>query len=100
MNDTVTFKNRKMAAAFLLFGVAVGGTLGVPVEFRLRGSFRVGGMRGYGTYNRMPGTWSDDTSLILCLADSLSCSRGFAPDDIARNFFPDLLKTPIKGPRT
>jgi ADP-ribosylglycohydrolase len=41
-------------------------------------------MRGYGTYNQPPGTWSDDTSLALCLADSLS--RGFAPDDIARNF--------------
>jgi ADP-ribosylglycohydrolase len=84
MSDTVTLKKRKTAAAFLLFGVAVGGALGVPVEFRLRGSFRVGGMRGYGTYNRPPGTWSDDTSLTLCLADSLS--RGFAPDDIARNF--------------
>jgi ADP-ribosylglycohydrolase len=41
-------------------------------------------MRGYGSHNQPPGTWSDDTSLALCLADSLS--RGFAPDDMARNF--------------
>jgi ADP-ribosylglycohydrolase len=80
----MTPKERKTAASSLLFGVAVGDALGVPVEFRPRGSFRVSGMRGYGTYNQPPGTWSDDTSLTLCLADSLS--RGFAPDDIARNF--------------
>jgi ADP-ribosylglycohydrolase len=77
-------KERKTAASSLLFGVAVGDALGVPVEFRPRGSFHVAGMRGYGTHNQPPGTWSDDTSLTLCLADSLS--RGFAPDDIARNF--------------
>ena len=68
----------------LLLGVAVGDALGVPVEFQPRGSFRVTDMRGYGTYNQPPGTWSDDTSLTLCLADSLS--RGFDPRDIARNF--------------
>jgi ADP-ribosylglycohydrolase len=80
----MTPKERKTAISSLLFGVAVGDALGVPVEFQPRGSFRVAGMRGYGTYNQLPGTWSDDTSLTLCLADSLS--RGFAPDDIARNF--------------
>ncbi|MDR1174108.1 MAG: ADP-ribosylglycohydrolase family protein [Treponema sp.] len=80
----MTAKERKTAASSLLFGVAVGDALGVPVEFQPRGSFRVNGMRGHGTYNQPPGTWSDDTSLTLCLADSLS--RGFAPDDIARNF--------------
>ncbi|MDR1307101.1 MAG: ADP-ribosylglycohydrolase family protein [Treponema sp.] len=58
--------------------------LGVPVEFRPRGSFHVTGMRGYGTHSQPPGTWSDDTSLTLCLVDSLS--RGFDPKDIARNF--------------
>jgi ADP-ribosylglycohydrolase len=41
-------------------------------------------MQGYGSHNQPPGTWSDDTSLTLCLADALSC--GFAPDGLARNF--------------
>ena len=68
----------------LLFGLAVGDALGVPVEFRPRGSFHVADMQGYGSHNQPPGTWSDDTSLALCLADSLS--RGFAPDSLARNF--------------
>jgi ADP-ribosylglycohydrolase len=68
----------------LLLGGAVGDALGVPVEFMPRGSFHVSGMTGPGTHNQPPGTWSDDTSLTLCLADALS--RGFSLGDIARNF--------------
>lgn len=69
----------------LLLGLAVGDALGVPVEFKRRGSFHVDGMTGYGTHHQPPGTWSDDTSMALALADAL------APDDlnldgIARNF--------------
>ncbi|MDR2483369.1 MAG: ADP-ribosylglycohydrolase family protein [Treponema sp.] len=82
MNKTPT--DLKTPVTSLLLGLAVGDALGVPVEFRPRGSFRVDGVQGYGTHNQPPGTWSDDTSLTLCLADSLS--RGFSPDDIARNF--------------
>ena len=32
----------------------------------------VDGMRGFGTHNQPPGTWSDDTSLALCLAESIA----------------------------
>lgn len=55
----------------LILGVAVGDALGVPVEFKARGTFLVTGMQGYGTHNQPPGTWSDDTSLTLALADNL-----------------------------
>jgi ADP-ribosylglycohydrolase len=68
----------------VLLGVAVGDALGVPVEFQMRGTFKVTDMTGCGTHNQPPGTWSDDTSLTLCLADSLS--HGFSLDDIALNF--------------
>ena len=57
-----------------LLGLALGDALGVPVEFQDRARLRqnpVTGMRGYGTYNQPPGTWSDDTSLACCLAESL-----------------------------
>jgi ADP-ribosylglycohydrolase len=74
----------RAAIPSLLFGLAVGDALGVPVEFRPRGSFRVTSMRGFGTHNQPRGTWSDDTSLTLCLVDSLA--RGFDPRDMARNF--------------
>jgi ADP-ribosylglycohydrolase len=76
--------NGVYAVSSLLLGLTVGDALGVPWEFRPRGSFLCEGMSGYGSHNQPPGTWSDDTSLALCLADSLS--RGFNLDDIVRNF--------------
>lgn len=57
-----------------LMGLCIGDALGVPVEFMPRNKLKeepVTGMRGYGTHNKPPGTWSDDSSLALCLADSL-----------------------------
>jgi ADP-ribosylglycohydrolase len=56
----------------VLLGVAVGDALGVPWEFQPRGSFHCERMSGYGTHNQPPGTWSDDTSLTLCLADAMA----------------------------
>ena len=69
----------------LILGVAVGDALGVPVEFKKRGTFRVTGMQGYGTYNQPPGTWSDDTSLTLALADNL-LTDCYELSDIALEF--------------
>lgn len=57
-----------------LFGLAIGDALGVPVEFREREilkRFPVIDMREYGTHHQPKGTWSDDSSLTFCLADSL-----------------------------
>ena len=71
----------------LLFGVAVGDALGVPVEFMDREALKfepVTDMTGYGTYNLPPGTWSDDSSLTFCLAEALT--HGFDLNEIGRNF--------------
>ena len=57
-----------------VMGLVVGDALGVPVEFKDRESLKqdpVTNMRGYGTYNQPPGTWSDDSSMTLALLDSL-----------------------------
>ncbi|MBN2323598.1 MAG: ADP-ribosylglycohydrolase family protein [Spirochaetes bacterium] len=70
-----------------LFGVCVGDALGLPVQFLSREEVRkspVTGMRGYGTFGLPPGTWSDDSSLTLCLAESLC--EGYDLDDIAGRF--------------
>ncbi|MFC0516240.1 ADP-ribosylglycohydrolase family protein [Mucilaginibacter angelicae] len=59
----------------VLFGVAIGDALGVPVEFKSREIIAqkpVTDMIGFGTYGLPPGTWSDDSSLTLCLADVLA----------------------------
>ncbi|KOY83165.1 ADP-ribosylglycohydrolase family protein [Lysinibacillus macroides] len=54
-----------------LYGGVIGDMMGVPVEFKARGTFYVEDVMGYGTYNQPPGTWSDDTSLTLCLVENL-----------------------------
>jgi ADP-ribosylglycohydrolase len=62
-----------------IIGFCVGDALGVPVEFINRESLKqnpVTDMRGYGTHNQPPGTWSDDTSMVLCFMDSFIRSNG------------------------
>lgn len=54
-----------------IYGLAVGDALGVPYEFRLRGSFACTGMVGHGTHDQPAGTWSDDTSMTLATCDSI-----------------------------
>ena len=68
-----------------LLGLAVGDALGVPVEFidcETRRRDPVTGLRGYGTHGQPPGTWSDDSSLTFCLAETLARPGGLtaAPD--------------------
>lgn len=70
-----------------LWGVCVGDALGLPVQFKSRNYMKqnpVTDMIGFGTFNMPPGSWSDDGSLTLCIAESLS--RGYDLNDIAANF--------------
>lgn len=81
----MTKKNNNIKA--VLFGVAVGDALGVPVEFQSREIISknpVSDMIGYGTYNLPPGTWSDDSSLTFCLAEALT--HDFSLNKIGQNF--------------
>ncbi len=76
------------AARAALLGLAVGDALGVPVEFIGREARRrdpVVGMRGYGTHHQPPGTWSDDSSLTFCLAETLA-TKGYDLTDAAQRF--------------
>ncbi len=71
----------------ILLGVAVGDAIGVPVEFRSRtylNAYPVIDVMGYGTHEQPPGTWSDDTSLTLALADALC--EGLDIEQVAKNF--------------
>jgi len=57
-----------------VLGFVVGDALGVPVEFKTRIELDenpVTNMRGFGTYNQPPGTWSDDTSMTLATIENL-----------------------------
>jgi len=65
-----------------LLGLAVGDALGVPAEGRVPGSFPpIRGMSGGGRLNLSPGQWTDDTSMALCLAESLVTCGRFDPAD-------------------
>lgn len=70
-----------------LIGLAVADALGVPVEFRSQAELKadpVKGMRAYGTYNQPAGTWSDDSSMAFCIAESIA--KGYDLEDVAQNF--------------
>ena len=67
--------NYSYAIKSVLFGVAAGDALGVPVEFKSREYMNlhpVTGMTGFGTHSQPPGTWSDDSSMTFCLAEALT----------------------------
>ncbi|MGI9653457.1 ADP-ribosylglycohydrolase family protein [Chryseobacterium sp. RLHN22] len=70
-----------------IFGVCIGDALGVPVEFKTREllkSFPVENMREFGSWNQPKGTWSDDSSLTLCIAEQLT--KGYDLEKIGENF--------------
>jgi len=65
-----------------LIGLACGDAVGTSVEFRHRGSFPpVTDMLGGGPFGLQPGQWTDDTSMALCLAESLLAHQGFNAAD-------------------
>ncbi len=65
-----------------LLGLAIGDALGTSVEFQPRGTFLpLTDMIGGGAFNLKPGQWTDDTSMALCLAESLMEKKGFDPFD-------------------
>ena len=65
-----------------LIGLAVGDALGAPLEFKHPGSFEpVNDMMGDGPHHLEPGEWTDDTSMALCLAESLIETGTFDPVD-------------------
>ncbi|AEW02107.1 hypothetical protein A4D02_08820 [Niastella koreensis] len=76
-----------------LFGLAIGDALGVPVEMIKRDVLKqnpvmdftnYNGPDDYKGHNQPLGTFSDDSSLTFCLAESLC--HGYNLDDIAARF--------------
>lgn len=68
-----------------LLGLAVGDAVGAAVEFLPRGSFQpLTDMVGGGPFRLQPGQWTDDTSMALCLAESLVACGFDLGDQIER----------------
>jgi ADP-ribosyl-[dinitrogen reductase] hydrolase len=65
-----------------LCGLATGDALGTTLEFNAPGSFApLTDMVGGGPFHLRPGEWTDDTSMALCLAESLVEQQGFDARD-------------------
>jgi ADP-ribosyl-[dinitrogen reductase] hydrolase len=63
-----------------LLGLATGDALGTTLEFQDPGEFTpLTDMIGGGPFNLRAGEWTDDTSMALCLAESLITQRCFDP---------------------
>ena len=65
-----------------LLGLAVGDALGCTLEFKKPGTFEpITTIVGGGVHKLKAGQWTDDTSLALCLAQSLIDCKGFDAKD-------------------
>ena len=75
----ITLRERYRGA---LLGLAAGDAVGTTVEFSPPGTFTpVTDMVGGGPFHLRPGEWTDDTSMALCLAESLLERGGFDAAD-------------------
>jgi ADP-ribosyl-[dinitrogen reductase] hydrolase len=83
--DSHSTEARRVRGALL--GLAVGDALGTTLEFKPPGSFEpIADMVGGGPFGLRPGQWTDDTSMALCLAESLVETGGFVPADQCRRY--------------
>ncbi len=81
-HNLVKTRNRYRGA---MVGLAVGDALGTTIEFSHPGQFElVTDIVGGGPFGLAPGQWTDDTSMALCLAESLIERGEFDPDDQMR----------------
>jgi ADP-ribosyl-[dinitrogen reductase] hydrolase len=68
-------------------GLACGDALGTTLEFKPPGTFKpVTDIVGGGPFGLKPGQWTDDTSMELCLAESLIECKGFDSVDQMRRY--------------
>lgn len=63
-----------------LLGLAIGDAVGATNEFTTNPP-PIDDMVGGGPFHLQPGQWTDDTSMALCLAESLIACRGFNARD-------------------
>lgn len=83
--------NLKNRAEGMFLGLAIGDALGAQVEFDLASDIKekeqsdvvnLDEMRGGGVHHLPTGAWTDDTSMALCLADSLLSKHGYDSQDV------------------
>lgn len=80
----MTSENRALGA---LLGLAVGDAVGTTLEFKRPGTFEpITDMVGGGPFGLPAGAWTDDTSMALCLAESIVDTGGMGLADQIRRY--------------
>ncbi|MGD9697221.1 MAG: ADP-ribosylglycohydrolase family protein [Thermoleophilia bacterium] len=80
----MTSRDRAIGA---LVGLAVGDAVGTTLEFEPAGSFTpIDDMVGGGPFRLEPGQWTDDTSMAMCLAESILDVGDLDPADQLRRY--------------
>ena len=69
-----------------VYGAAVGDALGGPYEFKNRDTFECTDMVGGGSHGQPAGTFSDDTSMMLALCDSMRVRGRVDVRDMRKRF--------------
>ena len=70
-----------------LVGLAVGDAVGTTNEFKVASTFKpITDMVGGGPFLLKPGQWTDDTSMALCLADSLLAKGHYDSFDVMERY--------------
>jgi len=88
---TMELEERMLKIKSMLFGLAIGDALGVPVEFESREYLEKNPITDYIKNTRPIGTFSDDSALSFCLVESLI--SGYNIKNIKEN----MLKWYFKG---
>lgn len=80
----------------VIFGQAIGDALGLGTEFMSRKEVLRHYPNGLSAYNQMvqdwhrkrwkPGEWTDDTDMMLCIANAMLEDQGIKLETVARNF--------------
>lgn len=69
-------------------GLAIGDTLGMPLEFKNADEFDpITKPEAGGLFNLPLGYWTDDTSMALCLADSIIYKQGYDSFDVMERYW-------------
>src|SRR5690606_31385470 len=80
----MTIEDRAVGA---LLGLAVGDAVGTTLEFKRPGTFEpITDMVGGGPFRLPAGAWTDDTSMALCLAESIVDTGGMDLTDQLRRY--------------
>ena len=71
----------------MFMGTAIGDSLGAPLEFTQPNTgYPLTEMVGGGYHDTAVGEWTDDTAMMVCIADAYITFKGFAPKIILNNF--------------